>query len=141
MDFTVITIVGSTMNGMSALFIYCYFGKLATESYAKMSDCVFEMVWYEQPYELRKYFLLMITNMQKPIYYHGFGVATLNLETFVNVIESTCIWFDTFNLLIFHFSCSRRFFHITLRLKPWHRNKYMGIRTGSNRILFFGRNI
>lgn len=85
-DFTVATVIATTSIGMSTLLIYCYFGKLATESYMMMSDCVFNMEWYEQPIELQRHFILMIRNMQKPLYYHGFEVAKLNLETFVKVI-------------------------------------------------------
>lgn len=50
-----------------------------------MCDCVFEDNWHVLPAELQRYFILMIANMQKPIYYHGFGVAILNLNTFVKV--------------------------------------------------------
>lgn len=67
------------------LLIYCFFGKLATESFAKMSDCVYNMDWHELPIGLQKYLILMIANMQKPLYFHGFGVINLNLETFTKV--------------------------------------------------------
>lgn len=70
---------------MSNLFVYCYFGKLATECYELMSDCVFEMNWRKQPVQLRKHFILMIANMQRPVYYHGFDVATMDLRTFIKV--------------------------------------------------------
>lgn len=66
------------------LFVYCYFGKLATDSYRKMSDCVYDLNWQELPLRLRKY-IILITNMQKTIYYHGFEVAVLNLNTFFRV--------------------------------------------------------
>ena len=67
------------------LLIYCYLGKLATETYEKMSDCVYKMDWHELLIDLKKYFILLIKNMQKPLYYHGFGVIYLNLETFTKV--------------------------------------------------------
>lgn len=50
-----------------------------------MSDCVFEMNWPELPNGLQKYIILMIENMQKPLYYHGFGIVNLDLETFAKV--------------------------------------------------------
>lgn len=71
--------------GMTNLLIYCYLGKLANESYAQMPDCMFYMNWYELPAGLQKFFILMIGNMQKALYYRGFGFIVLNLETFTRV--------------------------------------------------------
>lgn len=68
-------------------FLYCYFGKSATDSYAKMADRLFESDWQKLPIELQKYLILMIANMQRPLYYHGFGIAALDLETFIKVKE------------------------------------------------------
>lgn len=50
-----------------------------------MTDEVFEMKWHELPVGLQKYFILIIANMQKPIYYFGGGIVILDLNTFVNV--------------------------------------------------------
>lgn len=86
-EFTLASVLASTSVGISNLLLYCYFGELTTESYAMMSDCVYNMDWYEQPNELQRYFVLMIQNMQKPIYYHGFEVANLDLRTFIKVSE------------------------------------------------------
>lgn len=68
--------------GLSVIFIYCVFGKLATESLLSMSDRLYESNWCELPVDFQKHFILMIQNTQKPLFYHGFGVAVLNLETF-----------------------------------------------------------
>lgn len=71
---------------MSILFIYCYFGKIATNSFAKMSDFVYlKMKWHNLPIKLQKYVILMIGNMQQPIFYHGFYVAVVDLNTFIRV--------------------------------------------------------
>lgn len=80
-----VTPVTTTGMGMTMLLIYCYLGKVATESFAKMSDCVYNMKWYELPVNLQKYVILMIMYMQKPLYYHGHGVIYVNLETFTKV--------------------------------------------------------
>lgn len=78
--------ISAVSTGISSLLINCYFGKMATESYVRMVDCVCNKIkWYELPIRLQKYFILMIENMQKPLYYHGFGVIYLKLETFTNV--------------------------------------------------------
>lgn len=83
--------------GSSNLFLYCYFGKLATESYAKMSVCLFECNWRSLSVKLQKYIIVMIANAQLPMYYHGFGVAILNLETFTKVSSYVEI-FETLNI-------------------------------------------
>lgn len=78
---------------MAVLFGYCYFGFLATESFGKMSDCIYNDIdWQKIPIELKKYIILMIANMQRPLYYHGFNVVTLELNTFcrVSVLFTHC---------------------------------------------------
>lgn len=67
------------------MFLYCFFGKLASESFEQMADCLYECNWYGLPVGLQKYFILMIGNAQRPLYYHGFGIAVLNLKTFSKV--------------------------------------------------------
>lgn len=120
MDFIMLTVLATSSIGMSTIFVYCYFGKLATISYEKMPDRLFEMNWHEQPNELQKFFILMIANSQKPVYYHGFEVAKLNLETFVNVIvhpifsiQILKLQIITYFCLIFNSSYSGEFFHFT----------------------------
>lgn len=85
MGFIVTSVVLTTSTVMEILLFYCYFGTMATESYEMMSDCVYDMNWYEQPNKLQKYFILMLANMQKSIYYHGFEMAKLDMNTFVKV--------------------------------------------------------
>ena len=80
-----ISAVTTLVVAMSNLFLYCLFGKLATESHLKMSDCVYNLYWYKLPTHLQKYVVVMIQNMQQPRYFHGFGVIYLNLETFTSV--------------------------------------------------------
>lgn len=71
--------------GMSTFFLCCFYGKLATESYAKMANSLFESNWSDLPNDLQKYFVLMIGNAQQPLYYHGFTMVILELETFCKV--------------------------------------------------------
>lgn len=59
---------------------------MTTENFAKMPDCVyFEMKWDRLPVKLQTYVVLMIQNMQRPIFYHGFDVAVMDLNTFLRV--------------------------------------------------------
>ena len=76
------------MVGIMILFPYCYFGKLATESFEKMFDCTYDLSWPDLPLEQQKSVILMLANMQRPIYYHGFKIATLDLNTFILVSVS-----------------------------------------------------
>lgn len=76
---------------LAVLFILCYLGKIATDSFSNIPDEVYEVNWYKLPVELQKYFILMIANMQQPQYYHGFDVLVLNLETFTTVTNELFI--------------------------------------------------
>lgn len=85
----------SAILSLSNLFLYCYYGKLASESFESMADLLYENNWPELPNKLKKYFILMIGNGQQPLFYHGFGIAVLNLETFSKVrgtIINQIIW-------------------------------------------------
>lgn len=76
---------------MLVLFLYCYFGKLAIDSFAKMPDCVFKMNWQKLPVRLQKYIILMIADLQIPICYSGFKVAIVDLRTFIGVSDRKII--------------------------------------------------
>lgn len=69
------------------LFVYCFYGKIATESFANMSDNLYDSNWQKLPIELQKHLVVMMANAQRPIFYHGFGIAVLNLETFTDVSD------------------------------------------------------
>lgn len=75
----------SLLIGISNLFVYCYYGKMATDSFCSMSDSLYEANWHDMPMELQRYIILMIANSQKAIHYHGFRMASLDLVTFSKV--------------------------------------------------------
>lgn len=84
--YNLITILAQATFGMVNLFIYCFFGKMTTENFAKMPDYIyFELKWDRLPGKLRTYIPLMIQNMQKPVFYHGFDVVVMDLNTFLQV--------------------------------------------------------
>lgn len=58
---------------------------MATSFFEKMSDSLYECNWHELPIEMQKPLILMIQNTQKPIYFSGFEVILLKLETFCEV--------------------------------------------------------
>lgn len=80
-----ITNLEVAMAALLTLFALCFFGKLATESYEEMADDLYEANWQLLPTRLQKHFIIMMANMQRPLYYHGLDVATLDLETFTQV--------------------------------------------------------
>lgn len=82
--FVVVILLASSLT-MTYLFFYCYFGKLSAASFEKMADCMYNMRWQSLPLRLQKYVVVMIENMQEPLYYHGFNIIKLQLNTFVKV--------------------------------------------------------
>lgn len=72
---------------LANLFLYCYFGKMASESYENMSESLYESNWLCLPVDLQKHFIVMIANVQRPIFYHGFKIVNMDLETFTRVRE------------------------------------------------------
>lgn len=104
LDFGVVMILEAIFAATANLLTYCFFGKMATESYERMSECLYECNWVNLSPKLQKYIVIIITNAQRPIYYDGFGVAVLNLETFNkvelgNILENK----NTFSFLLSQF--------------------------------------
>lgn len=102
-DFDLCILLTGAVTCILLIFLYCLFGKIATESFENMSNCLYESKWNELSPNLQKYFVLMIGNAQIPVYYHGFDLIILNLETFSIV----CSIFRRFR---FEFPKNNRFF-------------------------------
>lgn len=103
-SFDIIILVTISSLGLLNIFLYCYFGKLATESFEEMSNSLYESNWYKLPIKQQKYILLMMVNAKRPLYYHGFGIVILNLETFCNVRKiHNCIHILSVTLFNFQF--------------------------------------
>lgn len=81
-DFELVFLLLVASVALTDLFLYCYFAKLAAESYEKMSDCMYNCNWPDLPNQIRKYFIIMIGNAQRPQCYAGFKLVVLNLDTF-----------------------------------------------------------
>lgn len=73
------------MTNILWIYFHCLWGKLVTDQYDEWSNHLYDSKWYELPIGLQKYFIVMLANMQKPFYFHGFKVYVLNLETFTKV--------------------------------------------------------
>lgn len=85
LDIGILFIMGVAVSDALSPFLFCFFGKMATDCYINMSDSLFQSNWYILPIELQKCFIVMIGFGQRPIYYHGFNVMILDLETFTAV--------------------------------------------------------
>lgn len=85
LDFNICVVIQSAMVTGPSLFIYCFCGKLATESFEKMAQCLYEANWHNTSVILQKYIIIMMSNTQQPLYYDGFGIVILNLKTFTSV--------------------------------------------------------
>lgn len=84
-DFILLSYLYVVMSGYLVIFGYCYFGQMATNSFMEMSDCAYRLKWYVLPLKLQKNVGLMIAGLQKPVYYHGVGIAIMELNMFVRV--------------------------------------------------------
>lgn len=84
-NFDIPVIVMSAFDGLSILFVYCYYGKSTTDYYLRFGDLAYNLNWHKLPNHLKTHIILMIQNAQRPIQYHGFNIAYLNLETFCQV--------------------------------------------------------
>lgn len=98
-DFGVVMILIAILTGTPTLFAYCYFGKMSTDSYAKMADCLYECNWIDLSPNLQKYFVIMIGNAQMSINYHGFNITVLNLETFTKTFRAVFSCYMMFKTL------------------------------------------
>lgn len=77
----------SCIIGFFKIFLYCLFGRLATDQFDELSNYLFDSDWPNLPVKLQKYYILMLANVQQPHYFDGFGVLVLDLETFRKVRE------------------------------------------------------
>lgn len=129
--FDIFILLCAFVCGLLNLYAYCYFGQLTTNCYEKMAECLYEFNWYEKSLDLQKKILLMIQNMQQPVFYHGFGLAVLNLETFVKVRSSDITCLATFSkILSFKYRLFAQFVATTCYLKRLRLNE------GAKRICF-----
>lgn len=77
-------IFGVSLSALT-LFYYCYHGQSATDYLAAFADCLYGSEWMNLSTMLQKPFVFMIAHAQIPRQYHGYGIVSLNLETFSKV--------------------------------------------------------
>lgn len=72
---------------------------MATTSYAEMADTVYGCDWIDLSPKLQKHLVLMIANAQRPLFYHGFNIAVLDLETLTTVTKIIFYAFNNSNFI------------------------------------------
>lgn len=65
---------------------------MASNSFERMANFVYDVNWYSLSLEKQKYFILMLLHAQRSLYFHGYGIAVLNLETFCTVSKADLMW-------------------------------------------------
>lgn len=85
LDYGMVFLMQAMMLSGSIMFVYCYFGEMATESFGNLASALYESSWQNLSIKLQKCYILMIANAQRPLYYHGFHVSILSLNTFAKV--------------------------------------------------------
>lgn len=68
------------------MYIYSFVASFTTDSFFRYADHSYETNWYDLPYGLKKYVLIMISYGQRSSDLHGFDLFRLNLDTFAKVI-------------------------------------------------------
>lgn len=84
-DFDTIILIVVAVTNPSWMFLHCFLGKMVTDRYDELSNDLYQSKWYNLPVELQKYFILMLANTQKPLFFDGLGIYVLDLETFASV--------------------------------------------------------
>lgn len=81
-----------TIRGLNVLFtstanlyLICLGGDVVSRNFIMYADCLFETDWYKMANPLQKYFIIMIAETQKPLYFDGYSIININLEAFSKV--------------------------------------------------------
>lgn len=105
-SFAVILFLFTGIFDILLILCYCFFGKIATESFQEMADHLYEVDWQDVRIDLQKYYVLMIQNAHCPIYYHGFHLIILDLNTFTRVSRSEIFGTDEVEVYFCNVYCS-----------------------------------
>lgn len=118
-DFDISLLFIALSTGGLSVFLFCFYGKMATQSYEQIYDALCEYNWHELPIGLQKYILFMMLNIQKPLRYRGF-IFALDLETFSKVSTfSLYLWMKSFLILYVHWQLNKfLFFYFYWKWQP-----------------------
>lgn len=80
-DITLLSPIPSMANCVCYVYLYTNFGEETNKSFENISSLLYEGDWIKQPNHLKKTLLLMMQNVQKPMFYTTFGGFLLNVDT------------------------------------------------------------
>lgn len=63
---------------------------VATTAIKGIRDVAYSFDWCQYPLDLRKYFILIMSRSQKPLYFTGFGMVRCTLQTYIKVMDIYC---------------------------------------------------
>lgn len=95
-------ILFATIESLSNLYVYCYFGDYTSSSFEMYPQYLFEMRWYQLPIEFQRYLVLMIANGQLPLQYDGFRLVIINRGIYIKVNNNLNLFplvFDSFAVI------------------------------------------
>lgn len=126
-DSTLFVLFISIVVAIGNVYLLCYFGKLATESFQNMSGCIYNSNWQQLDIDLKKYIILMVRSSRRPLIFHGYGMLILNLETFTQVSEQFFANLSKWNCFIndqgdffWYFSVDQKYFFILHAIKNFN---------------------
>lgn len=70
------------------IFAYCYYGDLVRKELEEVAVVVYvELAWYQFPVNTRRHLVTIIRMSQKPQYFGGFNILSMqcSMENFTNV--------------------------------------------------------
>lgn len=65
--------------------IFGFTGTACTEAFENYSRYMYKSNWYNLPNDLQKYTILVIANGNRPLFFHGMNILTLDLHTIASV--------------------------------------------------------
>lgn len=101
-DIQFFLLFGGGAIGLMNLYVYCYYGKMATVELEAYADCIYNTQWYRKPLEIQKSFVVVIAHTQRPLFYHGFGAINLNMETFLRLLKTVISYYFMFKTITTH---------------------------------------
>ncbi|RZC38123.1 7tm 6 domain containing protein [Asbolus verrucosus] len=84
----------SYVNAISVqVFMYCWFGNEIEIKSSKLPYAVFESDWTGFPQKMKKYMIIFILQIRKPLQISAFGLFYLSLDTFVKILRTAWSYF------------------------------------------------
>lgn len=74
-----------TITNLTCLYVFCHYGNQVTQRFQDIARAIYQLNWYELPYDMKKTIPMIISLSQKNIYLQGLAGTRCTLEVFMNV--------------------------------------------------------